>query len=148
METCGGNEAWFAVLIARMAIGGVMLPHGLQKTLGWFGGYGFAGTMKFFTGIMHIPGVLAGAAILSESVGAVLLIAGAATRLAATAVAAVMIVAVATTHWETGFFMNWFGNQKGEGFEFHLLMLALCVVSFALGGGMASVDGLIKDTKP
>lgn len=138
----------FAALVARVTIGGVMLPHGFQKTLGWFGGYGFKGTMGYFTGTMHIPWVFACAAILAESLGAVFLIAGAATRVAAAAIAAVMVMAVATTHWESGFFMNWFGSQKGEGFEYHLLMFGLCTVSVVLGGGTASVDGLLKDKDP
>ncbi|MEO8358898.1 MAG: DoxX family protein [Vicinamibacteria bacterium] len=132
-----------AVLVARIVLGCVMLPHGVQKTLGWFGGYGFVGTMNFFTTTMHIPWVFALAAILAESVGAIALIAGLGTRLAAAAIATNMVVAVLTSHLANGFFMNWFGNQKGEGFEYHLLAIGLALVLMIQGGGRWSADGWI-----
>ena len=78
-----------SVLVARIVLAGVMLPHGAQKTVGWFGGYGFTGTMNFFTTTMHIPWVFALAAILAESVGAIALLAGLGTRLAAAAIATI-----------------------------------------------------------
>ncbi len=143
------TQPGLAALIARILLGLVILPHGLQKTLGWFGGYGFTGTMGYFTNTLHIPWIFAFAAILAESLGALLLIAGFATRLAASAVATVMAVAVFMVHGEHGFFMNWFGNQKGEGYEYHLLALGLCAVSFVLGGGLFSLDGrLTAETSP
>lgn len=92
-----------------------MFPHGAQKTLGWFGGSGCSGTMNFFTETMHMPWVFALAAILAEAIGPLLLAAGLATRVAAFAIAANMFVAVASTHLQHGFFMNWFGNQQDEG---------------------------------
>ena len=49
----------YAPLVARVLLAAVMFPHGAQKLLGWFGGYGFAGTMQFFTQTMHIPAPLA-----------------------------------------------------------------------------------------
>ena len=133
----------FGPLVARLVLGFVMLPHGAQKALGWFGGHGFAGTMQFFTGMMHIPVVFAFLAIAAEFAGALGLIAGLLSRVAACGIASVMVVAIATVHGANGFFMNWLGNQKGEGFEYHLLAIGLALVVMIQGGGKASLDGLI-----
>jgi putative oxidoreductase len=129
-----------AMLVARLVVGGVMFPHGAQKVFGWFGGFGFHGTMGFFTGVMGIPWIFALAAILAESLGSVALLFGFSTRLAAAAIAVNMVVAILTSHLQAGFFMNWFGNQKGEGFEYHLLVLGLAAVLMIKGGGVASID--------
>lgn len=126
--------------IARITLGAVMLPHGLQKTLGLFGGYGFKGTMGFLTGSVGLPWLLALTVVLAESLGAVALILGAGTRVAAAGIAAVMIGAVVTTHLPNGFFMNWSGAQPGEGYEYHLLALALAAIVLVAGGGRASID--------
>ncbi len=128
--------------IARIALGVMMLPHGLQKTVGLFGGYGFTNTMKFFTETMHIPAVFAFAAILAESLGALALIFGAASRVAALGIGAVFAVAI-SMHSANGFFMNWAGNQKGEGIEFFIIGLALVAIVVIRGGGKASVDGAL-----
>ena len=117
-----------------------MLPHGLQKTLGLFGGYGFSGTMGFFTEQMGIPAIFALAAILAESLGALGLIVGAFSRLAALGISITMAVAAFTAHSGNGFFMNWFGNQKGEGYEYHLLAIGLGLIVVFVGGGKASID--------
>jgi putative oxidoreductase len=129
-----------APAIARIALGLVILPHGAQKTLGWFGGYGFTGTMQWFTGTMHIPWILAFAAVLAETLGGLALIAGFATRAAALAVGAVFATAVATVHWQHGFFANWSGAQKGEGLEYFILGLALVAIVAIRGGGAGSID--------
>mgnify|MGYP003338499264 FL=1 len=130
-----------APLIARLTLGLVMFPHGAQKALGWFGGYGYSGTMDFFTGTMHIPAVFAFLAIAAEFAGSIALVFGALSRVAALGIASVMAVAIATTHASQGFFMNWTGAQKGEGFEYHLLVLGLALIVLVWGGGKASVDG-------
>ena len=127
--------------ILRVVLGLVMLPHGLQKTVGWFGGYGYEGTMGFFTSI-GIPAVLGFLAIAAESVGAVALVAGFTTRIAAIGISANMIVA-AFMHGANGFFMNWSGTQKGEGYEYHLLVLAMTAVLIVFGGGRYSLDRLL-----
>lgn len=132
-----------APLIARLALGLVIFPHGAQKMLGWFGGYGFSGTMGFFTGAMHIPAVFAFLAILAEFAGSIALIVGGLSRVAAFGIGTVMAVAVLTTHAANGFFMNWAGSQKGEGFEYHLLALGLALIVLVHGAGRASVDALI-----
>ena len=126
--------------VLRLALGGVMFAHGAQKALGWFGGHGIEGTMGFLTQTMGLPAVVAGLVIAIELLGSLALIFGALTRAAALGIGAVMIGAVATVHIRTGFFMNWSGQQGGEGFEFHLLALAMVAALLLLGGGAFSVD--------
>ena len=128
-------------LFQRLVLGAVMLPHGAQKLFGLFGGYGFTGTMGFFTGTLGMPAPVGWLVIAAETIGALALIAGLATRLTALGVAAVMIGAVWFAHLPHGFFMNWTGAQGGEGFEYHLLALALALPLIVKGGGAASVDG-------
>jgi len=135
------------LLIVRLAAGIVMFPHGAQKLLGWFGGYGFAGTMQFFTGTMHIPALFAFLAICAEFFGAILLLTGGLTRLAAFAVGVNMVVAVATVHAANGFFMNWTGQQKGEGIEYFIYAIAVLAVLVVYGGGRYSLDALMARKK-
>jgi len=122
----------------RIVLGLVMLPHGLQKTIGWFGGPGYAGTMGFFTSI-GIPAFLGFLAIAAESAGAIALIAGVGTRIAALGILTNMIVA-ALMHRANGFFMNWSGQQAGEGFEYHILAIAIALILVVRGAGRWSVD--------
>ncbi|MBI5424352.1 MAG: DoxX family protein [Opitutae bacterium] len=136
------TSASFAPLFLRLSLGIMILPHGLQKTLGWFGGYGFQGTMGYLTNTVGAPWIFALLAILAESVGGVMLLAGVGTRVAALGVGGVMVVA-ALQHRSNGFFMNWFGNQKGEGIEFHLLALGMVLALLVLGGGKWSIDALL-----
>jgi putative oxidoreductase len=132
------NEWTLTVL--RLVTGVVFFMHGAQKMLGWFGGYGFSGTMGFFTNMMHIPAPLALLAILAEFLGGLGLIVGALTRIAAFGIATNMVVATLLVHSQNGFFMNWTGQQKGEGFEYHLLAIAIAIVLMVRGGGAFSVD--------
>ena len=132
-----------AVLLARLALGLVMFPHGAQKVLGWFGGYGFHGTMGFFTGTMHIPALFGFLAIVAEFFGSIALILGVLGRVAALGIAIEMLVAAAMVHYANGFFMNWFGNQKGEGFEYHVLAIALALIVVIYGSGKASIDAVL-----
>jgi putative oxidoreductase len=145
-----GSLSWFRSLTAtaqdwsatvlRLTLALVIFPHGAQKLLGWFGGYGFGGTMGFFTGAMGLPWILGFAVIVIEFFGPLALAIGVATRAAALGIAAVMIGAVATTHAQFGFFMNWGGTAAGEGFEFHLLALGIAVAVMIKGGGAISLD--------
>ena len=130
----------FVPLIARLALGLVMFPHGAQKMLGWFGGYGFGGTMNFFTGQLHIPTLFAFLAITAEFAGSIGLVTGFLSRVSAFGIAVTMLVATLMVHASNGFFMNWAGNQKGEGFEYHLLALGLALIVILAGGGKWSVD--------
>ena len=133
----------FAATALRLALGIMILPHGLQKTLGWFGGYGFKGTMGYLTGTVGAPWIFAFLAILAESIGAIMLITGFGTRVAALGIGGVMLVA-AIQHRSNGFFMNWTGAQKGEGIEFHPLALGMVVALLILGGGKLSIDSLFN----
>ena len=128
------------LLLLRTVLALVILAHGLQKLFGWFGGFGFAGTMGYFTDTLGIPWIFGFAAILAETVGALLLFAGLLSRLAALSIGVVMIVATLTVHLSNGFFMNWFGTQAGEGFEFFLLATAMAAAVVVGGGGAWSVD--------
>jgi putative oxidoreductase len=133
-----------ATTILRLVLGVIFFAHGAQKMLGWFGGYGFTGTMGFFTGLLHIPAIFAFLAIAAEFFGGLGLILGLLTRVASFGILCNMIVAVAMVHQRFGFFMNWTGTQKGEGFEFHLLVLAVTVFLMIRGAGAASVDRLLS----
>lgn len=133
----------FVVAFARLVLALVMFPHGAQKVLGWFGGYGFSGTMGFFTGTMHLPWALAALVILIEFAGSILLALGLLGRLSALGIAAVMAGAVVTVHRNFGFFMDWNRNQAGEGFEYHLLAIALALVVIVRGSGAFSLDRLL-----
>lgn len=137
-----GTDNSIVALIARVALGVVILPHGLQKLLGMFGGGGFSGTVDFFVS-QGTPAAIAFLIIICESFGALGLIIGFLSRLAAFGIGLIMLGAIFLVHLPNGFFMNWFGNQKGEGFEYHILAIGLALVVLIKGSGMWSVDGLI-----
>src|SRR3989475_10968271 len=118
------DEAWSS-LILRVTLGIVMLPHGAQKLLGWFGGFGFAGTMGFFTQQMHIPAAVAFLVIMGESFGSLGVIVGLFTRFSAFGGLCIMLGAVFMVHWADGFFMDWAGQRVGEGVEAHLLVIGM-----------------------
>jgi putative oxidoreductase len=132
-----------APLVMRMILGIVFFPHGAQKALGWFGGYGLAGTLDFFTQQMGLPLIAAVLVVAAEFLGSIGLVLGFFTRIAALGILAVMAGAIYLVHWQNGFFMNWLGNQQGEGIEFHLLAMALALALILRGGGLASVDRAI-----
>jgi putative oxidoreductase len=128
------------ITILRLALGVVFFAHGAQKALGWFGGYGFAGTMAFFTQQMHIPAAFAFLAICAEFLGGIGLLIGLLGRVAAFGIACNMLVAVWMVHRHVGFFANWSGLQKGEGYEYHLLAIAITLAIMIRGSGAFSVD--------
>lgn len=132
-----------AATVLRLTLGGVMFAHGAQKLLGWFGGFGFEGTMGFFTGTIGLPAWLAVLIILLEFFGGIALMIGLAGRLMAAGFAGIMLGAIFTVHGQNGFFMNWTGSQPGEGFEFHLLALAMAVALILKGSGALSVDRVL-----
>jgi putative oxidoreductase len=134
-----------AALVLRVLLGLVFFPHGMQKLTTMFGGFGFTGTMGFFTDKLGVPAVFAFLAILAEGLGWIGLIAGFLTRVAAFGIAVEMAVAVYMLHWQNGFFMNWFGKQKGEGFEYHILVIAIALALMIKGGGKWSIDKVIAD---
>ena len=130
-------------LIIRVTLGAVIFPHGAMKLFGWFGGGGVSATLEAFSQHYHIPAFLTLAVIAAESLGAVALIAGFATRLCAFGIFCDMIGAIYLVHWHYGFFANWFGKQQGEGFEYHLLVMGMALALMITGGGKYSLDGLI-----
>lgn len=129
--------------ILRLSLAAVIFPHGAQKLLGWFGGYGFTGTMGFFTGTMGLPWLLALGVILIEFFAPLLLLVGAGTRIAALGLGTVMTSAMLLVHIQNGFFMNWFGTQKGEGIEYFLLAIGIALALAVSGGGRWSVDRIV-----
>lgn len=136
-----------APMLLRVALGGVVLGHGLQKVFGWFGGYGIAGTMGFFESI-GMPAVVGALVIVSDFAGSLALMAGLFTRLSAAAAFLVMLGATLLVHQANGFFMNWAGAARGEGYEFHLLAMAMAAALVLAGGGRASVDGWLARKLP
>lgn len=134
----------YALTILRLVLGIVFFAHGAQKALGWFGGYGFNGTMGFFTQQLGIPAPFAFLAIMAEFLGGLGLIVGFLTRIAAFGVFCNMLVAVCMLHRHFGLFMNWAGNQKGEGYEYHLLAMAMTVAVMIAGAGAFSVDASLS----
>jgi putative oxidoreductase len=132
------------MLIVRLALGIVMFPHGAQKLPGWFGGGGFAGTMQGMTG-MGLPAVVVFLVILAEFFGSLSLITGVLGRLGAFGIFCVMLGAILTVHLPNGFFMNWMGNQKGEGFEYHILAIGMALAILIKGSGAFSVDRSMSD---
>jgi putative oxidoreductase len=143
MEALFKTDRSWASLILRVTLGVVLFAHGAQKLLGWFGGNGFSGTMGFFTNVMHLPWLIAFLVIIGESFGSLALIAGLLTRFTAASFIVIMLGAIAMVHWPLGFFMNWFGQQQGEGFEYHLLVIGMSAALVAAGGGAWSLDRVI-----
>jgi putative oxidoreductase len=143
MKTISLNNVDISLLVVRTFLGIIIAAHGAQKIFGWFGGYGFDATIGFFTQTVGLPYLLAVAIILTESIGMLALIAGLFGRLISSALIAIMIGAIVTTHGGFGFFMNWSGTQAGEGFEFHLLVIALSSVVAINGSGVYSLDHIL-----
>lgn len=129
-----------ALLCARVVLGVVMLSHGAQKVFGLFGGGGLGATMSSFEQHLGLPAVLAVLVMIAEFFGGLGLVAGFLSRIAAGGIILVMTGAIAVVHARFGWFMNWTGTQAGEGFEYHLLAIALAVVILLRGGGAYSVD--------
>jgi len=139
------NSSW-ATGIARVTLGLVMLPHALQKTFGLFGGKGFSETFAMMSS--QLGGVVALLVIAGELLGAISLIIGGLTRIGAITIGVIMAGAIATVHAHNGFFMNWMAQKGGEGFEYHILALALCAVALLQGGGRLSVDRFLARWRP
>lgn len=137
-----------SLLILRLTLGGVMFAHGAQKLFGWFGGGGFKASMNYFTGTVGVPYFLGVLIILGESLGAIALMLGFSTRFMALSLFVIMIGAMIVGHLGNGFYMNWYGNQKGEGIEFDILTFGLSLSLLVMGGGAWSLDNLISKAYP
>ena len=129
--------------LLRVTLGLVMAAHGAQKLLGWFGGYGPGATIGFFAQQLGMPAAFTVLVIVAECFGGLGLALGLLTRVGAAGIAAVMVGAVALVHGKVGFFMNWSGQLQGEGFEYHLLAIAIAAALIVRGGGWASLDAVI-----
>ena len=134
------TENDFTLTVIRLVLGVIFFCHGGQKTLGWFHGQSFGATMTMFTQGMGIPAPFAFLAIAAEFAGGIGLIVGFLGRIAAIGIICNMLVAIFMVHSKFGFFMNWFGNQQGEGYEYHLLAIALSFVILVKGCGALSID--------
>ena len=140
-----GND--HSLLILRVVLGVVLMAHGLQKAFGWFNGFGWNNTINYFTGTVGIPALLGAFVILIETLGALFLILGFAGRINAALMGIVIIGAMVVDHMKNGFYMNWFGIQKGEGIEFDLLFIAISIALVLKGSGSFSVDRLLMQFK-
>lgn len=130
--------------IARLTLGIVIFPHGAQKLLGLFGGYGFTATMESFTTQMGLPSLIAFSIIMIEFFGSISLMLGLFSRFWALSLIGMFIGIIYTTQLQHGFFMNWFGNQAGEGYEYSLLIIGLAISIIVNGSGKWSIDSLIS----
>lgn len=126
-------------MLGRLALGIVILPHGAQNLFGWFGGPGIDGALGYYSAL-GVPAFLGWMALITQFFGGLALILGFLGRVAAFGVALVLLVAVIKLHWSVGFFMNWTGALKGEGFEFHILAVTLAMIVIIRGSGALSVD--------
>jgi len=133
----------FGPTIIRIVLGLVLFPHGAQKLLGWFGGAGFENTMDMFTEALGIPWLIGLLVIILESIGPVLIIIGLGSRLVALAIVVEFTIIIFLAHIQNGFFMNWTGQQMGEGFEYHLLVIGIALSLLISGSGRMSVDRLL-----
>ena len=133
----------YGMFIVRVALAAVIFPHGAQKLFGWFGGPGFAKSLEVFSAAWGIHPALTTLVILGESLGAVALALGLVGRFQAFGIAAAMAGAIYYVTGANGFFMNWFGNQAGEGYEFHLLTIAMALAVMVRGSGALSLDRVL-----
>jgi putative oxidoreductase len=138
-----GTDGDWVITIARIVLGVVFFAHGAQKALGWFGGPGLQSTVRVFQEQLRIPVPLAVLAVAAEFLGGLGLIVGLLSRIAALGIAAVMLVALLTVHWKFGFFMNWYGDKRGQGIEYHILVLVLALTVIIKGGGDISLDKVL-----
>lgn len=136
------HNDWTGFII-RLTLGIVLLPHGAQKLLGLFGGYGFNGTMDFFTTQAGLPWIIGFSIIIIEFFGSLSLIIGFASRLWSMAIFLLFIGIIYTEQWQNGFFMNWFGTHNGEGFEYSLLVLGIAIAIVINGSGKHSIDNIL-----
>jgi putative oxidoreductase len=125
-----------ALLTTRLLAGLVMIPHGAQHLLGSFNGPGLAGFVQYVGTVGYLVAI-------GEFFGGIGLVAGVLSRFSAAAIIAIMIGAIVMVHAPFGFFMNWTGTQKGEGFEFHLVMIGLLLTTLIAGPGRFAVGHLL-----
>jgi putative oxidoreductase len=117
-----------ALLVARVLVGIVFVAHGAQKLFGAFGGPGLAA-------VVQQMGPLGYLVTIGEFFGGLGLIVGFLSRFSAASLSVIMLGAIFRVHARHGFFMNWFGKQAGEGFEYHLLAIGVLLPILIAGPG-------------
>lgn len=132
------------IAVVRIALGTVILAHGMQKLAGWFGGHGISWTIEHWQVWFGLPAAITFLVILGESIGAILLIIGLLGRVMAAIIGLIMMGAVYLVHWKSGFFMNWYSQPQGEGFEYHILAMAMVTLIVWKGSGGMSLDSWIS----
>jgi putative oxidoreductase len=134
-------------IVARLVLAAIFFGHGTQKAFGWYGGMGFERSLAFFQDTMSIPPALTIFVMFTELSAATGLVLGLLTRIAAFGLLALMVVAPFANHLYPRFFMNWSGTRGGEGYEYHLLAIALLLGLIARGGGAWSLDRLLAGSR-
>jgi len=131
-------------LMIRIPLGLILMAHGSQKLLGMFGGQGLSGTFKTFEEKLGIPPIFTLLAIIAEFGGGFGVLTGFLTRLSATGISAVMLVAIYKVHWINGFFLNTAsGVGHGHGIEYNIALLGMSLYLVIAGGGQWCLDRLI-----
>jgi putative oxidoreductase len=143
LQILATDSSWVPTL-ARLILGIIFFAHGSQKMFGWFGGAGLKQTLRTLKEFIGLPTIIALAVVGTEFLGSVALILGFLARLSALGIAVNMLAAILMVHGKYGLFMNWFGDRKGHGIEYHLLAIALAIVIIAQGAGAFSLDGLLS----
>jgi putative oxidoreductase len=133
----------WTLTVIRVVLGAVFFAHGAQKVLGWFGGAGFKETLRTMHEFLHLPVPLALLAMSSEFLGGVGLMFGLLSRVAAIGICVTMLSAIVMVHGRNGLFMDWLGDRKGHGIEYHLLAIAMAIAIVVRGAGAASLDRLV-----
>lgn len=135
------TESVYFTLPVRLALASLFIAHGGQKMFGWFGGPGLSGTTQFFEQLLGIPAALAVLAAVTEFFGALAVLAGLLTRVAAAGLSVLMLVALFMVHWANGFFLNWANVPNvGHGIEMNVAVLGLTLALVISGGGAWSLD--------
>ena len=129
-----------AAFILRLGLAIVIFPHGAQKVPGWFGGGGFQGTLDGMTTGMGLSAFIVILIMLIEFLGPLLLLIGLYTRVVAFCMLCLFVGIIFFAQIDNGFFMNWGGQKPGEGYEYHLLVLAMSLALVSSGAGRWSVD--------
>jgi putative oxidoreductase len=143
MQILATDPSWVPTL-ARIILGIIFFAHGSQKVFGWFGGPGLKQTLRTLTQFVGLPSIVALLAVGAELVGGAALVLGFFGRISALGIAVNMLAAILMVHGRFGLFMNWFGDRKGHGIEYHLLAIALAIVIIAKGSGAFSLDLLLS----
>ncbi|KAB2918203.1 MAG: DoxX family protein [Bacteroidetes bacterium] len=143
MEQFFSSQNNWAGLLLRVTIAVVLFPHGAQKLLGWFGGFGFDGTMQYFTQTVKLPYIIGLLVILIEFFAPIALVLGVGSKILAAVIAILFVGIMLTSHLNFGFFMNWMGNQAGEGLEYFLLAIGASLALMLNGSGKFAIDNMI-----